>query len=1013
MSNKELQKWLASEAYANTDSTENAQDTVSRRQVLASTGAATTALGLGTGFGTMPVTAETTSGEITIDGSKGGRTFDGVGAVSAGASSRLLYDYPEPERSQILDYIFKPGYGAELGLLKVEIGGDMNSTTGSEPSHMRKPGEVNCDRGYEWWLMKEAKKRNPDIKLAALEWGAPGWFDGGFWSQDNIDYLMAWLDCAEEHALDIEYIGGGNERGYDADWFVKLDEALQEHHPDVEILAPDLVHSSDNWSPRQDMEENPAFKEAIDVVGLHSPNGDRRTAHYKNCSLSDDVTTLEKPLWASEYSSFSHDVGAVPIARALNRSYIECQITGQMLWSPVSSWYANLPIADTGPLLAEWPWSGYYEVGKSIWSLAHTNQFATSGWRYIDTASGYLDSGASYVSLQSPEGDEFSTIIETMDVAGPTTVDFNVTGGLPSDAVHLWSTDLDSEDDADYFVKEKTIEPEDGTFSATLQPNRVYTLSTTTGQQKGDARPDADLHEEMDIPYKEDFDQLETVELAPYFSDLNGGFQAEPCGGDRNGMCYEQVVSTEPFPWHGPDIPPTTVLGDPRWWGDYQVSADVMLKEPGSIELLGRVDSVPDDTLVSGYHLQVADDGAWKLYSTNVAGSETELASGTVSFSVGSWHKLALQFKGNTIKVIIDDTKVTTAHDNHHRTGQVGLRTNGWNRAQFDNVKVTPTGPTPKFAPHTNMTASATTAHTENALGYTYPASNAIDGRPETYWRSEWDPLASLPQSITIDLGSSRNVRALTYSPALMGNWAMDWSSMNQPSPITDYAIHVSKDGSDFEEIASGTWPDSLAATKIASWDENYEARYVRLEATGHSLGCERSITASEINISTTSIQDPTPDNLVSGLEQLVPQSQISASATSWHEGFEASKAIDGDCSSMWHTQFRPNNPPLPQSITLDLGESYDVQGLIYLPRQDGNENGIASEYRLYVSSDGENFTEVTSGNWPVTTTAKTVTLSEPHQARYVRLQVVEASGSADFASAAEINVAHAPNTDD
>jgi hypothetical protein len=28
-----------------------------------------------------------------------GRTFDGVGALSAGASSRLLIDYPEPQRS--------------------------------------------------------------------------------------------------------------------------------------------------------------------------------------------------------------------------------------------------------------------------------------------------------------------------------------------------------------------------------------------------------------------------------------------------------------------------------------------------------------------------------------------------------------------------------------------------------------------------------------------------------------------------------------------------------------------------------------------------------------------------------------------------------------------------------------------------------------------------------------------------------------------------------------------------
>src|SRR5690606_9136602 len=124
---------------------------------------------------------------VVVDGTSVGREFDGLGAVSAGASSRLLYDYPEPERSQILDYLFTPGYGASLQLLKVEIGGDMNSTSGAEPSHLRKPGELNCHRGYEWWLMREARKRNPDIVLGGLQWGAPGWFDGGFWSQDNID----------------------------------------------------------------------------------------------------------------------------------------------------------------------------------------------------------------------------------------------------------------------------------------------------------------------------------------------------------------------------------------------------------------------------------------------------------------------------------------------------------------------------------------------------------------------------------------------------------------------------------------------------------------------------------------------------------------------------------------------------------------------------------------------------------------------------------------------------------
>jgi len=140
--------------------------------------------------------------------------YDGIGAVSAGASSRLLIDYPEPYRSHILDFLFKPNYGAALQHLKVEIGGDINSTDGSEPSHMRTRDDENYERGYEWWLMKEAKKRNPDIILDALAWGAPGWIgDGNYYSQDGADYMVKFLKGAKEHhGLEINYVGIWNEK---------------------------------------------------------------------------------------------------------------------------------------------------------------------------------------------------------------------------------------------------------------------------------------------------------------------------------------------------------------------------------------------------------------------------------------------------------------------------------------------------------------------------------------------------------------------------------------------------------------------------------------------------------------------------------------------------------------------------------------------------------------------------------------------------------------------------------
>src|SRR5437763_13794738 len=109
-------------------------------------------------------TAEPALAELSLDGS--GQVFQGIGAESSGGTSRLLYDYPEPQRSQVLDYLFLPNYGASLQQLKVEIGGDANSSNGSEASHRHTRDALNLDRGYEWWLMREAKPRNPSIVVS-------------------------------------------------------------------------------------------------------------------------------------------------------------------------------------------------------------------------------------------------------------------------------------------------------------------------------------------------------------------------------------------------------------------------------------------------------------------------------------------------------------------------------------------------------------------------------------------------------------------------------------------------------------------------------------------------------------------------------------------------------------------------------------------------------------------------------------------------------------------------------
>src|SRR5262249_35104720 len=66
-----------------------------------------------------------------------------------------------------------------------------------------------------------------------------------------------------------------------------------------------------------------------------------------------------------------------------------------------------------------------------------------------------------------------------------------------------------------------------------------------------------------------------------------------------------------------------------------------------------------------------------------------------------------------------------------------------------------------------------------------------------------------------------------------------------------------------------------------------------------------------------------------------------------------ATNVLDGNGATFWHTERSPRAAPLPHTLVLDLGASYQVVGLRYLPRQDGSPNGTIASYQVYVSPDG------------------------------------------------------------
>ncbi|MEU9104324.1 TIM-barrel domain-containing protein [Streptomyces xanthophaeus] len=128
-------------------------------------------------------------------------------------------------------------------------------------------------------------------------------------------------------------------------------------------------------------------------------------------------------------------------------------------------------------------------------------------------------------------------------------------------------------------------------------------------------------------------------------------------------------------------------------------------------------------------------------------------------------------------------------------------------------------------------------------------------------------------------------------------------------------------------------------------------------------------------------------------------------------ENGAARNAFDGNPATLWHTAWSTGTPaPLPHELQIDLGARHTVDGLGYLPRQDGGVNGRIGSYEVYVSDTTADWgSPVATGSFADTAAVKTTALSAK-AGRYLRLKALtEAGGRGPWTSAAEITLTGRP----
>lgn len=137
-----------------------------------------------------------------------------------------------------------------------------------------------------------------------------------------------------------------------------------------------------------------------------------------------------------------------------------------------------------------------------------------------------------------------------------------------------------------------------------------------------------------------------------------------------------------------------------------------------------------------------------------------------------------------------------------------------------------------------------------------------------------------------------------------------------------------------------------------------------------------------------------------------IPNSQITAAANSEETSGEdgtVSNLLDGDPATFWHSRWSANATTYPHVLTFDLGTEEQVDGISYL-RRGANQNGPIKAYEVAVSSDGETYRAVASGEWKNIAGWQDVDFAET-AARYVRVTATSSISGTQFAAVAEMAI--------
>lgn len=662
--------------------------------------------------------------------------FKGLGCISGNNSSRLLLDYKAlyPEvYTEILRLLFEKDYGACLTHLKLEMGADINSSSGTEPSTMRYESETpDVTRGAGFILASDALKINPDLSIDLLRWGQPHWVKKAFEKGKEQGFKARYKWYAETIKQAYNKLGmkfthispDANETGdADADWIIYFADKLRNDKTIPYDTASIKIVASDEVGTRtiaEKMINNKALRDAVDIIGLHyttygDDNTKRLFSEYgKEIWYSEGIAPMNIPELTvkKDLSGLTGRNGAVDMATRIINSVYNGNMTMYEFQPAVSAYYDGSCYYPKHIIKANTPWSGNFELCSGFYTAMHFTRFVGKNWHFVSGAcygdgeeNHYIEKTTSnYMTLMAEERSDITMIFANESAKTRKyrfdfeEADFN---GREFSFVETSAPENTAKVRENWFrVREKLI-CADNTIEITVKPGSVLTVTTLDCSfVKGTdtVTPEIPKAHRLTMPYKDDFsykkmsgDFLSSRGGAPlYTTDQGRAFEVENING-KNRLVQQITGDIVPDNWRfrGTPTPITTLLDDS--WVNYTASVNVTLTgDEDSYAGLGvRYDSAVTCEVTSncGFALKLYRSGKWEtLFMDEVTSTgEAEL------FYKDGDNTLTVSAAGNLYLAYVNGKLVSSFNEKNamQAKGRISLLSS-YDKNSFANLEVTP-----------------------------------------------------------------------------------------------------------------------------------------------------------------------------------------------------------------------------------------------------------------------------------------------------------------------------------